>query len=164
MLTTQQLAAVKADILANPTLAAYPNTADGAFEIAAYYALNATPNLFVWRTNVPIDEIMFNGFDWTRIDNLTVGKARIWEEMIGLGHINPAQANVRAGVLAAFGTTGDLAMRTAIFGHCQRPANWLEKLFATGIGTTTTDQGTGPATMVFEGTVSYIDIQQARNS
>lgn len=163
MLTDPQLATLKAEILADPVLAAKPNNSDGNFDIAAAFNLNASPDFYVWRSSVTTDEIMLNGFDWTRVDNLTVGKSRIWEWMTSLDRINPAQANVRAGVLAVFSAAGDLANRVAVFTHSQRRATRAEKLFATGAGTSTTDQGVGPAVMVFEGQLSYADIEQARN-
>lgn len=163
-LTPQQLAALKAAILADPVLDEQPNNSDGAFAIAAALNTDAAPTFYVWRTNVPVDEIMQNGFDWTRVDNLTVGKARIWDWMMRTSVLNPSRANVRAGVLATFGTAGDLTTRLAVFQHCQRPATRAEKLFAVGAGTATTEQGVGPATLVFEGSLSYQDIETARNS
>lgn len=163
-LTTQQLAALKAGINADPELAAFPNNSDGAFGIAALLNLEASPAFYIWRSNVPVDEIMLNGFDWTRVDNLTVGKARIWDWMMRTGSINPPQANVRAGVLATFSTAGDLNNRLAVFTHCQRKATRAEKLLATGSGTSATEQGVGPATAGFEGNLSYQDVEAARNS
>ena len=163
-LTPAQNATLKAAIIADNTLNAFPNNSDGAFGIAALLNATATPDYYVWRSSVATDEIMLNGFDWTRVDNLTVGKARIWEWMTNLGRINPAQSNVRAGVIAAFPTSGDLANRNAVFGHCQRLATRAEKLFATGTGTSSTDQGVGPSVMGFEGTLSYSDVEAARNS
>lgn len=163
-LSAQQLQTLKAAIADDPALAAKPMNSDGAFDIAAALNQVASPDYWVWRTTVPVDEIMLNGFDWTRVDNLTVGKARIWEWMARLGFIKPNQANVRAGVLATFSAAGDLANRNAVFSHCQRLATRAEKLFASGAGTSTTDQGVGPATLTFEGSISYQDVEQARNS
>lgn len=163
-MTPAQLATLKAHIDASGDLNAFPNDSDGAFGIAALLNQPASPAFYVWRTSVPIDEIMQNGFDWTRVDNLTVGKARIWDWMMRTALLNPSRANVRAGVLAVFGTAGDLATRLATFTHCQRTATRIEKLFATGAGTTTTEQGVGPAVMAFEGNVSYQDVDVARNS
>lgn len=163
MLTLQQLATLKAAILADPVLAEKPNNPDGNFDIAAAFNANSVPDFYVWRSSVTIDEIMLNGFDWTRVDNLTVGKSRIWEWMTALGSINPSQSNVRAGVLAVFSAAGDLANRTAVFSHSQRLATRGEKLYAVGTGTSTTDQGIGPAVMGYEGQLSYSDIEQARN-
>jgi len=164
MLTTAQQAALKAAILADTELNAFPQNQDGAWAIAAILNQTATPAFYVWRHSVPVNEIMANGFDWTRVDNLTVGKSRIWEWMASVGSIYPSQANVRAGVLAVFGTAGDLAMRQAIFGHCQRLATRAEKLFSTGTGTTVTEQGVGPATMGYDGQLSYDDVYNARIS
>ena len=162
MLTPAQLQTLKAAILADPVLAGKPQTPDGAFEIAAAMNTVAVPDFFVWRTSVTIDEIMQNGFDWTRVDNLTVGKARIWEWMMSTGTLHPNQANVRSGILATFGTSGDLATRLATFVHCQRLAMRVEKLYAVGTGATTTEQGVGPATLTFEGAISYQDVLDAR--
>ena len=164
MLTTQQNAALKAAIIADATLNALPNTIDSAFEIAAAFNTEASPAFYVWRSSVTVDEIMQNGFDWTRVDNLTIGKARIWEWMTAAASLHPNQANVRAGFLAVFTTAGDLSNRNAIATHIQRLATRAEKLFATGAGTASTDQFAGPATMGFEGALSYQDCFTARNS
>lgn len=164
MLTPQQLATLKAEIDADPILAAKPLNSDGSFEIAQI--LNntlATPDFFVWRTRVRIDEIMGNGFDWTRVDNMTVGESRIWEFMTQLGFINPNLANVRAGLNEAFkGTAQDDSMRLAIYtNHLQAKATRIQKLFAVGTGTTSSNVGTGPATVVVE-SISPSDVDQAR--
>lgn len=163
-LTSAQKATLKAAIEADQTLNSKPNTEDGAFDIAALLNQTATPDFYVWRSLVSVDEIMLNGFDWTRVDNLTTGKARIWEWMTNLGSIRPSQANVRAGVNACFAASGDAANRAAVYSHCQRLATRAEKLFATGTGTTSSDTGVGPATMGFEGNLSYQDVASARNS
>ena len=165
MLTPAQNATLKAAILADQVLAAKPNNSDGNFEIAAAMNTQAAPDYYVWRTGVSVDGIMQNGFDWTRVDNLTVGKARIWDWMMRTGTINPSRSNVRAGVLAVFGVAADLATRLAVFTHCQRLATRVEKLLVSaGSGTTTTEQGTGPATMGFEGPINSDQIETARNS
>ena len=163
-LTNAQLVILKADILNDPALNALPNTLDGAFEIAAAYNLVASPDYYVWRTSVPVVEIMQNGFDWARIDNLTVGKARIWEFMTSAGILNPSQANVRAGFEACFSVeAGDQTIRQAIYDHSQRLATRGEKLLATGAGTSSTHHGVGPAVMSFEGQLTYQGVFTARN-
>lgn len=164
MLTPAQMATLKSHINASNDLNIFPNSNDGNFEIAARLNLNASPNFFVWKTSVEVSEIMQNGFDWTRVDNLTVGKARIMEWMMLTGTINPYRANVRAGILATFSVAADLNTRVAIFTHFQRLATRIEKLLATGAGTASNDQGIGPATMSFEGPISYDDVEAARNS
>lgn len=165
MLTPTQLSTLKAAILADPTLANQPQGSDGAFAIAALLNQIAVPDFFVWKSFVSQDEVMLNGFDWTRVDNLSVGKARIWEWMFqNTGGIDASKSNIRAGIDAVWvGTASDLAVRAVVYSHCQRQATRAEKLFATGTGTTVTN-GTGPATMGFEGQLSYQDVLSARES
>ena len=157
-MTPAQLATLKTTILADPVLAAQPMTSGGALIIAE--AMNAieVPDFIVWKTSVSIDEIMRNGMDWARVDNLSVGKARIWDWMGRLGSFDASKPNIRAGIDAAWvGTAADLAVRAVIYTHCKRQATRGEKLFATGTGSDAT-----PATMTFEGDVSSEDAQQAR--
>lgn len=165
MLTTAQLQTLKADIEADPTLSAFPNTPDGNTAIAAAYDVTAGPDFWVWRASVAEAEILQNGFDWVRVDNLSVGKARIWDWMFrSTGAINPSKANVRAGIVECWkGTAADLAVQAAVFGHCQQKATRVQKLFATGAGTSVVN-GAGPATMSFEGPLTADDVQAARNS
>lgn len=156
-LTTQQQATLKAFVNADPVLNAFPHTADGAFDIATALSQVASPTYIVWKTSVPIDEIMRNGMDWVRVDNLSVGKARIWEWMGRLGEINPSKINIRAGIDATWASTpDDLAVRAAVYTHCKRSANRLEKLFATGTGS-----DASPATMVIEGVLNYTQVFEA---
>jgi hypothetical protein len=157
-MTVAQLVILRDAILADPAVNTIPMGSDGDFAIALYYNGLVAPPYIVWRTAVPIAEIMTNGFDWTRVDNLSVGKARIWEWLKDTGTINPAQANIRAGIDATWvGTAADLAVRAAVYVHCKRAATRFEKLFATGSGT-----DASPSTMTLEGAVSLEDVGQAR--
>lgn len=159
-MTPAQLTTLKAYILSVPELAAQPMNSDGDYAIADALKLPASPDFIVWKTNVNADEIMRNGMDWARVDNLSVGKARIWDWLTRLGTFNASMTNVRAGIDAAWvGAAPDLAVRAAVYVHCKRQANWLEKLFATGTGS-----DASPATMVIEGSVSYQTVGEARNS
>lgn len=167
-LTPAQLAALKADIALDGALSALPNDPDAAFQIAALYNLPASPEYVVYRTAVPMREIMLNGFDWTRVDNLSVGKARIWEWMIDSDPdgrtIDPSKPNVRAGINAVWvGTAADLSVRAAVYAHCHRPATRAERIFASGVGVTPDQSGTGPGTVAFEGALSYQDVFTARS-
>lgn len=152
MLTPDQLATLKADILADPVLAAQPMHSDGAWAIAEAY--KAITTFIVWRTSVPVSEIVNNGFIWTAVDTLSAGKARIWDWMRESGEINPSKPNVRQGLQDAFGNS-----QPNIAQHLKRAANRVEKLFATGAGTDAT-----PGKMSFEGVLSYQDVEQARAS
>lgn len=158
-MTPAQLATLKVDILADLIFAAMPMNADSAIDIAAAYNINAAQAYYVWRTDVPADEIMRNGMDWTQVDNLSVGKSRIWDWMTKLGTINASKPNIRAGIDACWtGTAPMLAVRTAIYLHLNRLSTRFEKLFASGTGTTA-----APATMVLEGNVTYQDVMIARS-
>lgn len=158
-MTPAQLATLKAAILADNALSSQPMNSDGAFEIARLLNELASPDFIVWKTDVSVDEIMRNGMDWARVDNLSVGKARIWDWLSRLGMFNAAKTNVRAGIDAAWvGTAADLAVRAAIYVHCKRKATRIEKILATGTGT-----DVSPAVMAFEGSVSYQDVEQARS-
>lgn len=159
MLTEAQKTALAADVAADPAFANLPHNSDGAYAVAAAYNLPASPEFIVWRTSVSQDEIMQNGFDWVRVDNLSVGKARIWEWLFANQSrvMNPSKINVRAGIDETWkGTAADLAVRAAVYAHCTRAATRLEKLFATGTGTVAS-----PGTMAHEGGLSYNEVQVA---
>lgn len=157
-LTTQQTAALRAAIDADQTLSALPNNPDGNAAVAAILNVTAAPAFIVWRTDVPIDEIMRNGMDWARVDNLSVGKARIWDWLGRLGSFDASRPNIRAGIDACWvGTAADLAVRAAVYTHCKRNATRAEKLFATGTGSDAV-----PATMTFQGELSARDVEEAR--
>lgn len=157
MLNEQQLALLKADILADPVLSQWAATGYMASEIADAYNQTAAPEWVVWKSNVLVDEIMRNGMDWARVDNLSVGKARIWDWMGRLGTFDASKPNIRAGIDATWvGTAADLAVRAMVYTHCKRAAKRAEKLLSTGTGTTAT-----PATMGFEGNLTYQDVEAA---
>ena len=171
-LTTAQKIALKNAIAADLILAAFPNTSDGNFDLAnsatGLRAL-ASPTFTVWKTSVSIDDVTrADNFDWTRVDNLSVGLARCWEWMFdGTNTINPSKANVRAGIDNVWkGTAADLNVRAVVYGVCKRAANKMEQIFATGTGS-----DASPATMgvdadgrTLEGTLTPQDIADARNS
>ena len=160
-MTPEQLTTLKAALLADQALAQWIIDYRDDL-IRDYYNEPASPAYTVWRTNVTQDEIMQNGFDWVQVDNLSVGKARIWEWLFDNGStsINPSKANVRAGIDEAWkGTAAMLAVRAAIYVHCKRAANRVERLFATGTGSDAV-----PGTLVFEGTLSTSDISAILNT
>lgn len=158
-MTPEQLTKLKDEILADNTLNSQPMNSDGAYNIAVELNKLASPDFIVWKTDVSVDEIMRNGMDWARVDNLSVGKARIWDWLGRLGTFNAAKLNVRAGIDAAWvGTAADLAVRAAIYVHCKRKARRIEKILATGTGS-----DVSPATMTFEGDLSYQDVESARS-
>lgn len=148
-LTPQQITTLRPIVQAEPSLTQAVLTGNDAM-IAAWLNGASNPAFIVWKTSVSIDEIMRNGMDWARVDNLTVGKARIWDWLGRLGSFDASKANVRAGIDAAWvGTAADLAVRAQVYTHCKRTATQAEKALATGTGSDAV-----PATMAFEGNVT----------
>ncbi len=138
---------------------------NGVYDQGAVDALNApiNPAFLVYRSSVPMSEIMLNGFDWARVDNLSVGKARIWDWMKESDPVNkaidPSKANIRAGINAVWvGTAADLLVRAAVYAHCHRAASVAEKLFAVGAGTNPDGNGDGPGVMPNEGPISLDEV------
>jgi hypothetical protein len=156
MLTTeQQKATLKAYIESVPAYMAQPHNSDGAYAVMEELNKEASPAFTVWKTSVSVDEIMRNGMDWARVDNLTVGKARIWDWLGRLGSFDASKTNVRAGIDAAWvGTAADLAVRASIYVHCKENASVIEKLLAAGGAGSLAD----PATMAVEGPIGYQEI------
>lgn len=152
-MTPSQLTTLKAAILANPAMSQF--IADYRDDlIRDYYNEPASPAYTVWRTGVERREILQNGFDWTRLDNLSVGKARVWNDIFVDGTINPSKPNVRTGIESVWvGTAQDLAVRAAVYVHCKRLANRVERLFSTGTGSDAV-----PGLMGFEGEITTSDV------
>lgn len=159
-LSQSHWAAVKADILADPILNAFPNNSDGAFAIAAIYNTVASPDFTVWKTNVPIGDIG-KKFDNTELAGLTsLNHTRLQTLAIFLSAgVNPSVAGNRAFFDDIFSGAGGTNTRAALLTLWKRLATRLEKLLATGTGSNSV-----PATITHEGNVSYQDIMSARNS
>jgi hypothetical protein len=155
-LTTEQDAIINAWVLADPELSVLEPSSNAIYAIINKLALPSSPDFYIYKQSVTQDEIMQNGFDWTQVDNQTVGKWRIWQALFDntTKSINPSKANVRAGIDEAWkGTAPMLAVRTAIYVHCRKLATNLEKLFSTGTGT-----AASPGDCSYFGNVSYSDI------
>lgn len=179
-MTPQQLATLKADILADPVLSALPMNSDGAFDIAAAY--NAFDAAFmVYRTAMPTQEI-FDQIVWANLTpSDTPDGTQLWMNRVlacqgkqfniqtmltGRAALDVSRPNVRAGLQdaltqvpsgagGAIRAAGWVGVRDAM----PRLARRVEKLFATGTGTIAS-----PATMGYEGQLSYQDVEQARAS
>ena len=163
-LTTEQQATLKAFVEADPVLSTYPHNSDGAFAIAEALKADASPDFIVWRTSVReqefTDDTSSEGttWSWPAFIARSVGEQAGWNAMFRNGSINAAKANVRQGFVDIF--SGAQNSAPAQRAHCaaiaKRKANRLEKLFATGAGSTAS-----PATMVVEGSVSYAELVSA---
>lgn len=160
-LTPEQNATLAAHINASPDMNMLPPGSDSAFQIAALLNEPAAPDFYIWKSSVTNAEILQNGMDWLRVDNLATGKARIWEWMFQFGSVDPSKANVRAGIAEVWkGTAADNAVRLSVWGHCQTLATRLQKLFAVGAGTAAVLDGTGPATTEVW-TIGYNEVKDA---
>lgn len=159
-MTPSEAAAIKANILANAELNAFPNTADGAFAIAELYNANAVPAFTVWKTNVPVD-VVGKAIVATSLASLTSANT----DRLGVicqinpGGFDPSRLDQRAFFDDVFSVAAGAPTRTALLALWKRLALRIEKLFATGTGS-----DASPATMAWQGTISYSDVYTARNS
>lgn len=165
-LTTAQNAAIKADILASPDLNAFPNTYDGAYPIADLYNAIATPNFIVWKTLLHEQEITSLTSDenttwsWPAFIARSASEQEGWARMFnGTYTINPSLVQVRAGIADIFSGGTGAAQRTHLLAISKEKATRIEKLLATGTGTTA-----DPATRVFVGNITPTEVYAARNS
>ena len=169
MLTIAQSQVVKNDIIADPVLNAYPNNSDGNTAIALAYDAVAAPDFWVWRTRVSkreyTNEASVDGtlFNWTGTGYIgrSAGERDAWRELFNeQGFVNPSMANVRQAVQDIFSgaTPPAPANRTHLLTVSRRKTTRIEKLLATGTGSTAS-----PATMGFEGSLTYQDVEVARN-
>lgn len=159
MLTEAQMQTLKNLAASDETAEAYLDGAHDS-ELAAWYNTVADTNYYVWRSSVTDREIQADpAFDWTRVDNLSVGKDRIWTYMFKFGSINPSQPNIRAGISAVWvGTAADLAVQAAVLAKCKANPTRAVKALATGTGTSAT-----PALMTFEGMISQAEASTIRS-
>lgn len=168
MLTPNQLASLKTDILADPVLAAKAGSPDGRYAIAAAYNVNASPDYWVWKTYLTKNDVVSSTsadnttFNWTGNGFITrtVGELMAWENLFNSsGSINPSLANVRQALGDVFSGAGNAAAnRTHLLTVARRKATRGEKLFASGSGSTGS-----PSTMGQEGTVTFNDVDTALN-
>lgn len=156
-MTPAQITSLRAKVLLDQTAVAMMQARDTS-ALRDYLNAPASPAFIVWRSSVSQDEIMLNGFDWARVDNLGVGKARIWEWLFDNANkaINPSKANVRAGIDQTWaGPPADLAVRASVYVHCKRAATLAEKMTATGTGS-----DASPANLNIDGELSDQDVNQ----
>lgn len=157
MLTPTQLAQIKTAIDNDPILAAQPLTSDGAFFIAAALNQLAAPPFIVWRTAVPTADCK-KAMIWTEFIGRSAGEREAWQFMLSNGVINAADVNVRQGIQDIFSGPGGASTRAALVAIAKRPATRAEQALATGTGSDAV-----PATLSFEGTLSFQDVQDARS-
>lgn len=187
MLTTTQLAALAADILADPTLSQIDHTSNaGYIQLAAAYNLAASPTFFGYRTAIPTQEL-FNGITWANMTPLdavptdTALNVAIWQArslacqgkqfnvqtmLMGQSFIDASHTSVRAGLQDALsnvpsganGTTVSAGWVTVRDTILARASTRAEKLFATTTAQQDGSTAAKAATFTFQGTIQPIDI------
>jgi hypothetical protein len=166
-LTTAQLATLKTHLAANTNQVLYggvltainavPNNPDGNFAIAGWYNLTASPAWRVWRTNVPVKDCK-KATTWTEYIGRSQGERDAWGFILSNGIVDASDPNVRQGILDCFSGPSGANTRAALTAIAKRDSTNAEKVLSTGTGSDAT-----PATMGFEGNLSYQDVESARN-
>jgi hypothetical protein len=167
-LTPNQLATLKADILADPAFTTLKDSPDGRFAIATAYNLNPASDFWVWKSyltksdavnSTSVDNTTFN---WTGngFISRSLNEIAAWENLWNTtGAVNPSLAQVRAGFAAIFTGAGNAAANLVhLQAMARRKATRAEKLFASGTGSSGS-----PAVMAFEGSIAFADVDTALN-
>ena len=175
-LTTQQDATIKDWVLANPELNMLEVSSNTINLIVSKLNTIATPDFKIWKTTTPVGDIAdaitwanFTpanpaagaGTDATNWLLACQGKQFNLQTLIsGRDTVATSKANIRAGFQDALtqipsGVNGATRQGgwAAVQLVMQKQATNLEKLFSTGIGTTTS-----PAECVYLGNVNYNDV------
>lgn len=149
---------LKAAILADPALNAFPNNSDGAFAIAA--ELNK-PGTFVVRKRAVQSSDVGPILNYVAVSNLTTANRDRATTFLAL---NPVSFAPTVDVESYWDTTfgGALggqgqATRDALVALWRRFATRFEAIYATGTGTTL-----APGVLVVDGPVSYQEVEAAR--
>ena len=160
-LTPAQYATLKAAILADATLNAYPNTSDGNYDLCQQ-KLNvlASPVFVVWKGNVSILATgqAFNGTEWAGMTSGNHTRLQSVAQYLSAGY-NAANSSIRAMFDDIWSGAGGANTRAALLALWKRSALLGEKLLSTGTGS-----DAAPATMGYEGNISPADVQIARSS
>lgn len=186
-LTDAQLQVLQAAIIADPALAAQPQTSDGYFEIARQLNRTASPLFWVYRSDVPTEDIYAciawqaltpsdpatDALLWTNRALACQGKqANLRLLLSGVRSLNATRPNIRAALqdaLTGLPSGANGALQSAGWAVVRdnalaRPATVAERLFAL---TSTAQDGSTPAkaaTATHDGLLSVSDIDQARHT
>lgn len=177
MLTQAQIDLLKPVVQADPTASAL---ALAAYDVGLAQWLNASSTTIVWRTNVPVQDI-FEAIMWANMTPAsTPDGTALWTNrnlqcqskqlalqtmLVGRESLNASKANIRAGLQdsltavpsKADGTT-QAAGWVAVQEVMKRAATIAEASLSIGTGTSAS-----PATMTFEGLVSYAEASMIRS-
>lgn len=165
MLTANQKTALRNFVQADPILSTIPQTLDGAFELALHLQNAASPDFWVWKTSLHEYEITGTTspdgtvWSWPAYISRSVAEQNAWVRMFNTSlTVNPSLPNVRQGIADIFSGANNNApaQRTHLLAMARRKANKLERLFATGTGSTAS-----PGTVTIEGSIGYYEVYDA---
>lgn len=158
-MTPAQLDILKTAIQADPVLAALPQTDGTAQTIAASFNQPEAPAFIVWKTIVSITVIGDNlvATELAGLTTLNATRLQTIALFSGTG-VNPSLADRRAFFDDVFSGAGGALTRAKLLVLWKRSATRAEKLYAQGTGSDLV-----PATLTFEGSVSFQDVAAARN-
>jgi hypothetical protein len=159
-MTPAQYATLKAAILADSTLAALPITDNGSSQIADAMNQIAVPDFVVWKTNVSITAVgdAINGGELSGLTTLNSTRLQTIA-LYSTNGVNPSIADRRQFFDDVFSGAGGALTRAKLLTLWKRLALRIEKVYAVGTGT-----DASPATLSFEGTITYRDVTTARQS
>ncbi len=163
-LSNAQLQSLKAAINADPTMAAFPLTADGYVDLATYLNKPSTPDFFVFKTLVSWNAIG-DKVNAGELVGLTTGKLTQLQVFIQLSPqgINPSVVDRRDALDQIFSAAGGAITRPALAILWRTLATRFQKILATGAGTSGS-----PATLGSDAdgnlltTINAAHVQEAR--
>lgn len=171
MLTDSQKQTLHNDMLSRPELSTMISSGDD-IALASYYNNLPLIDWIVWRTRVSQEEYQSSissigtTFSWSGTGGYiarTQGERDAWRAMFVSGTVNPSLTNIILGFNDIFSGTGAQAInnRNHLAALSKRKASIVEQVLSTGSGV---GLGTDvlPATLTFEGKISYIEISEAR--
>ena len=154
-LTTAQLQTLKAAIAAetDSTFAAL-RTAGATGAMAEWY--NGATTFIVWKSSVTITETgqAFNGTEWSGMTS--ANHTRLQTVAQYMSTYRPGLADIRAMFNDIWSGAGGTTTRANLLALWKRNALLVERIFATGTGSTAT-----PGLLVYEGTVSGDEVGRA---
>lgn len=158
-LTDAQLATFRSALQAesDPELVGYRVNGQTTL-IAAWYNRDAAPTFVVWRNEVKAEEIgnAWSGTDIDGMSALNMQRLQLLLASAPSGIFDMSRADRRAGFENPFGTNVNNASRVAMNAVWKRFASRVERLFATGTGSTAS-----PGVLVFTGPLSESDVTRA---
>jgi len=161
-LTDAQKTTLKADILANTDPAVVAALAAGDVGVIAnWYNQPASPDYWIYKGVVPIDEVSA-AIQLDDVANMTTGdneKLKTFYTIRSVSGVFASKASDRVGFDDIFSAAAGDDSQQALIALWKRLASNVEKVFATGAGTNATPSDAG-----YFGPIAYQEIAQALNS